>query len=131
MQVSHVRDLLGVIGRETAEFGVLLSFEEPTRPMREEAASAGFYTSPWGKHPRIQLISVEELLSGKGIDYPRTAGVNVTLRAAPAVVRKVAEPLHLFAASGDTLSLDESEEVTPEPASPSSRPTRKRKPRRT
>ena len=80
---AHVHELGGVITREKAEIGVLLSFEEPTRPMREEAASAGFYTSPWGKHARIQLLTVADLLAGKGIDYPRTAGANVTLKAAP------------------------------------------------
>ena len=96
LQRSQVHELRGVIEREKAEIGVLLSFEQPTKPMREEAASAGFYTSPWGNHPRIQLFTVEELLQGKSIDYPRTAGVNVTIKAAPRA--KVAEPdeLHLF-----------------------------------
>ena len=96
VQVSHVRDLLGVIGREKAEIGVLLSFEEPTRPMREEAASAGFFESLWGKHARIQLLTVGELLEGKGIDYPRTSGSNVTLKAAPRAGAVEADPLHLF-----------------------------------
>src|ERR1041384_3333782 len=92
---TYVRDLVGVLQREKAEIGVLVSFETPTRPMRQEAASAGFYTSPWGTHPRIQLLTVGELLSGKTIDYPRTAGVNVTMKAAPRIVREDAELLHL------------------------------------
>jgi len=45
---DYIRALGGVIGREHAEIGVLLSFEEPTKPMRRDAASAGFYSSPWG-----------------------------------------------------------------------------------
>ncbi len=97
VQRSQVHELRGVVEREKAEIGVLLSFDEPTRPMREDAASTGFYVSPWGKHPRIQLLTVEELLSGKGIDYPRPTGANVTLRAAPRIVRHPAEPLPLFA----------------------------------
>ncbi len=96
VQVSHVRDLLGVIGREKAEIGVLLSFEEPTRPMREEAAGAGFFESPWGKHARLQLLTVGELLDGKGIDYPRPSGANVTLKPAPRAEVAESEPLHLF-----------------------------------
>jgi len=96
LHATHVRDLVGVVQREKAEIGVLVSFEEPTRPMREEAASAGFYTSPWGKHPRIQLLTVADLLAGKGIDYPRTAGTNVTLKAAPRAREAAAESLHLF-----------------------------------
>lgn len=83
LKATDVRDLRGVREREKAEIGVLISFEEPTKKMRAEAASAGFYESPWGKHPRIQILTVEELLGGKGIDYPRTAGVNKTLKLAP------------------------------------------------
>jgi site-specific DNA-methyltransferase (adenine-specific) len=87
---DQVHSLGGVIQREKAEMGVLISFERPTKPMREEAASAGFYDSPWGKHPRIQLLTVGELLDGKRIDYPQTAGVNRTYKQAPKA-RLVAE----------------------------------------
>ena len=73
--VSHIRDLVGVIHREKAQIGAFLSLEPPTSPMRREAASAGFYESPWGKHPRIQLLTIEDLLGGKSIDYPQAADV--------------------------------------------------------
>ena len=73
--VSQVRDLVGVINREKAQIGVFLSLNPPTAPMRREAASAGFYKSPWGNHPRIQLLTIEELLGGKGVDYPQAADV--------------------------------------------------------
>jgi NACHT-associated inactive restriction endonuclease len=43
--VSHLRDLRGVVEREKAQIGVLLSLQAPTKPMRTEAAAAGFYTS--------------------------------------------------------------------------------------
>jgi hypothetical protein len=85
---THVRDLRGVIDREKAQIGVLISFQRPTAPTRKEAASAGFYKSHWGDHPRIQLLTIEELLAGKGIDYPRTVGSNVTFRKAPRAARK-------------------------------------------
>ena len=65
---SHVRDLRGVLDREGAEIGVLLSFETPTQPMRSEAAGVGFHeSSTWGKFPRLQLLTVGELLGGKGL----------------------------------------------------------------
>ena len=73
--VSQIRDLVGVIDREKAQIGVFLSLNPPTAPMRREAASAGFYKSPWGNHPRIQLLTIEDLLSGKGVDYPQAADV--------------------------------------------------------
>jgi len=81
--VAHVRDLRGVIDREKAEIGVLIALQEPTKPMREEAASAGYYESRWGKHPRLQILTVAELLEGKGIDCPPQEQVNVTFKKAP------------------------------------------------
>lgn len=81
--VSHVRDLRGVLDREKAEIGVLITMQDTTQPMRTEAASAGFYNSAWGKHPRIQLLPIEDLLNGKTIDYPRATGANVTFEKAP------------------------------------------------
>ena len=90
---SQVRDLVGVLTREKAELGVLISFEEPTRDMRKEAASAGFYESPWGKHQRVQLLTVGELLEGKTVDMPRTEGINRTFKKAPkAKAKKEAHP---------------------------------------
>jgi DNA modification methylase len=79
--VAHVRDLRGVLDREKAEIGVLITMEHPSQPMRSEAASAGFYKAPWGKeYPRLQLLTVDDLLSGKGVDFPRE---NVTFKKAP------------------------------------------------
>jgi DNA modification methylase len=43
VQAAYVRDLRGVIEREKAEIGVLISMEPPTKPMLKEAAEAGFY----------------------------------------------------------------------------------------
>lgn len=92
LKATDLQGLRGVVDREEADIGVLLSFETFTKPMKVEAASAGFYTSPWGKHARLQLLTVAELLGGKGIDYPRTAGINRTYKQAPRALRKVAEP---------------------------------------
>lgn len=81
---TYVRDLRGVIEREEAQIGVLLSFEKPSAGMRAEAASGGFYRSPWGTdHPRLQLLTVGELLDGNNVDYPHLTGGNVTHRRAP------------------------------------------------
>lgn len=96
LKATDVRDLRGVLDREKAEIGVLLSFEPPTKQMRTEAASAGFYKSRWGNHPRLQLLTVAELLDGKGIDRPPVTGSNVTYKQAPRSIKKVAEPRTLF-----------------------------------
>lgn len=79
---AFVRDLVGTITREEAQIGILISMAKPTPDMRKEAASAGFYKSPWGTHPRIQLLTVQELLDGKRIDYPPSQQVNATFKKA-------------------------------------------------
>jgi hypothetical protein len=61
---THLRDLRGVLDREHAEIGVLLCMEEPTGPMRKEAASAGFYKSPWGK-PKAEA----PVMKGRPLDF--------------------------------------------------------------
>jgi DNA modification methylase len=99
--VSHLRDLRGVLEREKAEIGVLLCMDEPTAPMRKECASAGFYTSPWGNHARLQVLTVEDLLTGKGIDRP-PAQTSVTFKRAPKALPKVRETSRMpFGEPGD------------------------------
>ena len=63
--------------------------------LRKVAASAGYYHSPgWDTaSPRIQLLTVAELLGGKRIDYPQQA--NVTLKRAPRAEVSAAVPLPL------------------------------------
>jgi len=59
--------------------------QEPTQPMRTEAASAGFYHSPgWNRdYPSLQILTVAELLEGNGIDMPPVWHVSKTFRKAP------------------------------------------------
>jgi len=78
--VSHIRDLRGVIEREGAQIGVLICVQKPTKDMKREAASAGFYSSYWKKHPKLQVITVKELLDGKTINRPDLEMVNTTFK---------------------------------------------------
>jgi site-specific DNA-methyltransferase (adenine-specific) len=61
--------------REKAAIGALLTLEQPTTPMRKEAAAAGFYDSPGllPEVPRLQILTIEELLAGKELEYPKVA----------------------------------------------------------
>src|SRR5260370_28635361 len=94
--VKDIRDLRGVIERENAEIGVLITLQEPTQPMRAEAANAGFYNSPWGgTHPRLQVLTIAELLAGKRIDMPPSRQVNVTFKKAPRIREEQPDLLHL------------------------------------
>jgi len=72
VSVSHIRDLVGTVEREKAAIGVYVTLEPPTKPMEKEAAEAGFYHSEgWNKdYPKIQILTVEEILNGKQPDLP-------------------------------------------------------------
>jgi len=52
--------------------------------MRKEAATAGLYVSPWGnkKHPRLQILTIEDLLGGRSIDSPPIRQVSTTFKKA-------------------------------------------------
>jgi site-specific DNA-methyltransferase (adenine-specific) len=95
---GDIRDLEGTIQREKAEMGVFITLEKPTGEMNTEAVTAGFYTSPWGKHPRIQILTIEELLmQGKRVDMPPQEMVSRTFkRAERAQAQSAAEQLSLL-----------------------------------
>jgi site-specific DNA-methyltransferase (adenine-specific) len=83
--VSQIRDLKGVLEREKAAIGAFISLAEPTAPMWKEAATAGFYEPehlPGLQFPRVQILTIEELLTGKKLAYPRIAP-DVTFKKAP------------------------------------------------
>ena len=94
VQVAQIRDLRGTLEREKAEIGVFLCFEPPTRPMLREAAEAGFYSSTDGTtYPRIQILTIEDVLHGKQPEYPLHSK-DETFKRAPKA-RKSEENLQL------------------------------------
>ena len=96
LHAPYVRDLRGVVEREQAALGVLLTLHTPTTAMRTEAASAGFYASPWGQHPRVQILTVGELLEGKKLDAPPPRQTNRTYRRAPKALTEAGEQPGMF-----------------------------------
>ncbi len=109
-----VRDLVGTVTREKADLGVMVTFAKPTKAMEKEAIEAGFYNSPMGgKHPKVQIFTIEELLAGKGIDYPtRSQRADLTFRKARRIASEVQElPLSAFIAPGATLDPEDGEEA--------------------
>jgi len=95
VQSAYVRDLRGVIEREDAQIGVLICMEAPTKPMLKEAAEAGFYKPPGleDRYPRIQILTIEELLVGKGVAYSRL--LEVTFKKAPKARKATEEQMPL------------------------------------
>jgi len=70
--VAMVRDLKGVLEREKEPIAILLTLAPPTKDMVVEAAAAGFYESEFWerKFPRLQIMTIEEMLGGKKPDMP-------------------------------------------------------------
>jgi len=61
--VQMVRDLRGVVEREEAEMGILVTLTEPTRAMKNEALGAGIVRrSAHGRLPRLQIATIADLL---------------------------------------------------------------------
>ena len=86
LKLSEVRDFAQVIQREKAPIGVLLALDEPTRDMRTEAATLGYYRPEYrlsedDKYDRYQILTIRELFEGKRPQYPPFR--NVTFKAAP------------------------------------------------
>ncbi len=85
VQRNQIATLKGDMEREKAEIGLFITLEPPTAPMRSEAAAAGFYEPSHfldHKFPRVQILTIEELLSGAQAQYPRFAP-QATFRKAP------------------------------------------------
>jgi len=93
--VVHIRELRGVLDGQKAEIGALITLQEPTQPMRAEAASAGVYHSPgWQRtYPRLQILTIAELLGGKGLEYPLAS---ITFRRADRVQQEGGDQQALF-----------------------------------
>jgi site-specific DNA-methyltransferase (adenine-specific) len=72
MNPSMIRKLLGTMEREKAPLGVLVTLNDPSKGMRDEAGSAGFYSPPHShdKFPRIQIATVGRLLAGERPSFP-------------------------------------------------------------
>ena len=82
---SMIATLKGDMAREKAEIGLFITLNPPTRPMIQEAAATGIYTPkqfPEHHFPRVQILTVEDLLSGIQAEIPRYA-LDPVLRRAP------------------------------------------------
>lgn len=62
---SMVRDLLGTVDAEKAQLGLFVCIAEPTAGMISAVNKAGIVKTAHGPFPKIQIITIEELLSGK------------------------------------------------------------------
>jgi site-specific DNA-methyltransferase (adenine-specific) len=91
--VNAIRELKAVADHDA--LGIFITLEPPTTPMQTEAISAGFYHSPgWNKdYPKMQILTIEELLHGKAVDMPPQTQTSITFAKAPKVSKKEGEQL--------------------------------------
>ena len=73
---GQIATLKSDMERERAQIALFLTLNPPTGPMLREAAAAGFYEPahfPGQQFPRVQILTIEELLNGQLAAYPRYA----------------------------------------------------------
>jgi len=89
INVGMVRDLKGVLEREKAAMGIFVCLASPTKPMITEAAAAGLYQS-YGerRYNRIQILTIEDLFSGKKAEYYDVTAGQATFKKAAVTEKK-------------------------------------------
>ena len=93
--VNAVQELKAVAANDA--IGVFITLQPPTSPMKVAAVDAGFYHSPiWNKdYPKIQILTIEDLIKDKTVDMPPQTQTNVTFAKAPKVTEKEGKQLSM------------------------------------
>ncbi len=76
VQREMVATLKGDMERESADLGVLITLDEPTKPMKDESLASGVYaSSTYGgrEYRKVQLLSVADIFGGERVAYPLLA----------------------------------------------------------
>ena len=85
VQRNQIATLKSDMEREKADLALFVTLKPPTGPMVNEALGAGFYAPeafPNHNFPKVQILTIEELLTGGRPDYPRYAP-QATFQRAP------------------------------------------------
>jgi len=83
-----MQQLRGAMSGLNAALGFYVTLEAPTKNMKAETLSAGFYKAATGvgrQVPAMQIRTVAELLAGQGFEFPVTVGSNVSFKSASAI----------------------------------------------
>ena len=81
--VSYIRDLHGTIEREQAAIGYFITLFPPTRGMIAECKKIGKYKNSLveQEYPKIEIVTVEDILNGKRITIPTSQQIAVVKSA--------------------------------------------------
>lgn len=71
VNAAVIRDLRGVVERENAACGILITRNEATKPMTQEAKAAGqFKPEHFAAFDKLQIVTVQEILDGARMNLP-------------------------------------------------------------
>jgi DNA modification methylase len=85
-----VRALKGTVEREDAQMGVFICLDAPTKDMKTEAATGKNIELPGGVRPRIQVVTLADLLAGPNLGI--ITNLNTIQAAAAARVKSRERP---------------------------------------
>lgn len=91
VNVKNMREFIQVVAKQEADIGVFVCFEETiTKEMLRESKLQGYFMNDHfpGSYPKLQIISVEQLLNGEEIKMPNIALTTFK----PSLNGKVKEP---------------------------------------
>lgn len=69
---AMLRDLMGAMATHRADAGVFVCLDEPTQEMKIAAASAGVVDLPAGTRPRVQIVTLRDLMARPNLGPPPT-----------------------------------------------------------
>ncbi|GHT11921.1 hypothetical protein FACS1894170_06100 [Planctomycetales bacterium] len=75
VSVNDVRTLQAVVEREKATSGILLTLQEPTKNMLQEASAAGYLPKLPGltfskKVQKLQIVTIQQIIDGERMNLP-------------------------------------------------------------
>lgn len=68
--VDMIKNLITTAQHEKAKIGIFITLADPTNPMLKESIKAGYYETEFGKYPKIQILTIEQLFAGKKPEIP-------------------------------------------------------------
>ncbi|AFU60416.1 putative DNA methylase N-4/N-6 [Candidatus Nitrososphaera gargensis Ga9.2] len=73
--MKDIRELTAVVAKQRAAIGIFITLSEPTSEMiKEVKATDPYVMKTWNhKYPKIQILTIEQLLRGIRADIPPTS----------------------------------------------------------
>jgi site-specific DNA-methyltransferase (adenine-specific) len=77
VNAAMVRDFRGTIEREQVVMGIFITLNNPTKDMKQEAATAGTYKNEQfaAVYDKIKIVTVEQILAGERLHLPSAVSV--------------------------------------------------------